>query len=236
MQERISYQLGERYETLRLWLESYSLKPVEELDHFLSRLFGEVLSQPEYGFHHERDAGQVAANLIDSARRFRWVVTESLAESAQALGQEYVQLVQQGVVSAQYIRSWNSRIEGAVFLAPAYTFLMVNQAVDYQFWLDVGGHGWAERLYQPLTQPYVLSRRWPPGAPWTDNEEFTSSQEALYRLTMGLISRCRHKVYLGLSDLGETGYELKGPFLKAIQRVLQKYPSATADTKLETSV
>lgn len=235
MQERISYQLGERFENLRLWLESYSVRPVDELDHFLSRLFGELLSQPGYGFHRERDAGQVAANLIDSARRFRWVVTESLADGAQALGQEYVLLVQQGVVAAQYIRSWSSRIEGAVFLAPAYTFLMVNQAVDYQFWLDVGGHGWAERLYQPLTQPYVLSRRWPPGAAWTDNEEFASSQEALFRLTTGLIRRCRRKVYLGLSDLGETGYELKGPFLKAIQRVLQKYPAATADGELETS-
>ncbi len=234
MQERISYQLGERYENLRLWLDSYNLKPVEELDHFLSRLFGELLSQPGYGFHHERDAGQVAANLIDSARRFRWVVAESVGEDIRKLGPEYMQLVQQGVVAAQYIRSWNSRSEGAVFLAPAYTFLMVNQAVDYQFWLDVGGHGWAERLYQPLTQPYVLSRRWPLGAPWTDNEEFASSQEALLRLTMGLIRRCRRKVFLGLSDLGETGYELKGPFLKAIQRVLQRHPSATADSGMET--
>ena len=233
MQERITYQLGERYENLRSWLEAYSMKPADELDHFLSRLFGELLSQPGYGFHHDRDAGQVAANLIDSARRFRWIVTESLAEGRQALGQEYVQLVQQGVVAAQYIRSWSSRIEGAVFLAPAYTFLMSNRPVDYQFWLDVGGHGWAERLYQPLTQPYVLSRRWPPGAPWTDNEEYASSQEALFRLATGLIRRCRRKVFLGLSDLGESGYEMKGPFLRAIQRVLQNHPADTPDVELE---
>ena len=235
MQERITYQLGERYENLHLWLEAYSIKPADELDHFLSRLFGELLSQPGYGFHHVRDAGQVAANLIDSARRFRWIVAESLAEGTQALGKEYVQLVQQGVVAAQYIRSWSSRIEGAVFLAPAYTFLMSNRPVDYQFWLDVGGHGWAERLYQPLTQPYVLSRRWPPGAPWTDNEEYASSQEALYRLTTGLIRRCRCKIFLGLSDLGESGYEMKGPFLRAIQRVLQNYPADAPDVELEIS-
>ena len=35
---------------------------------------------------------------------------------------------------------------------------MSNRPVDYQFWLDVGGRGWFERLYQPLTHPYVLSR------------------------------------------------------------------------------
>jgi hypothetical protein len=233
MQERITYQLGERYENLRLWLEAYSLKPIDELDHFLSRLFGEILSQPGYGFHHMRDAGQVAANLIDSARRFRWILTESQAERTLPLGQEYLQLVQQGVVAAQYIRSWRAPTEGVVFLAPAYTFLMSNRPVDIQFWLDVGGHGWAERLYQPLTQPYVLSRRWSVGSPWTDAEEFASSQEALYRLTAGLIRRCRHKVFLGLSDLGESGYEMKGPLLKAIQRVLQNYPADAPGVEME---
>ncbi len=236
MQERITYQLGERYENLRLWLEAYSLKPLDELDYFLSRLFGEVLSQPGYGFHHMRDAGQVAANLIDSARRFRWILTESQAERALPLGQEYLQLVQQGVVAAQYIRSWRAPIEGAVFLAPAYTFLMSNRPVDIQFWLDVGGHGWAERLYQPLTQPYVLSRRWPVGAPWTDAEEFASSQEALFRLTAGLIRRCRQKVFLGLSDLGESGYEMKGPLLRAIQRVLQNFPADIPGFEMESMV
>lgn len=229
MQERISYTIGERYENLRLWLQAYSINPVDELDHFFSRIFGELLSQPGYGFHRDRDAGRVSANLIASARSFRWVVSAMGAETPKGLGKGYVQLVQEGVVAAQYVHTWNSRSAGAVFLAPAYTFLMGNQAVDYQFWLDVGGHGWAERLYQPLTQPYVLSRRWPQAAPWTDNEEFISSQEALYRLATGLIRRCRRKIYLGLSDLGETGFEMKGPFLKAIQRVLQKNPAGPED-------
>jgi hypothetical protein len=41
-----------------------------------------------------------------------------------------------------------------------------------------------------------------------------------------LIRRCRKGIFLGLSDLGEGGYEMKGPFLKAIQRVLQQSPSS----------
>jgi hypothetical protein len=98
---------------------------------------------------------------------------------------------------------------------------MRNQPVDFQSWLEVGSHGCAERLYQLLTQPYVLSRHWPIGAAWTDQEEYASSQEALFRLALGLIRRCRKGIYLGLSDLGEGGYEMKGPFLKSIQRMLQ---------------
>jgi hypothetical protein len=64
------------------------------------------------------------------------------------------------------------------------------------------------------------------GAIWTDAHEVEVRQEALYRLTQGLIHRCRHKIYLGLSHLGEQGNEQKGPLLQAIQRVLRHYPSS----------
>lgn len=230
MQKRLTYHLGGRFEALRLWLEDYSLHPIDELDYFLSRLFGEMLSQPGFGFHQDLDAGQAAANLIDSARHFRQVVNEtsggeeSSSEDAFHYGKEYIQLVQEGVVSAQYLHAWEAREKDAVFLAPAYTFLMMNRPVDYQFWLDVAGQGWSERLYQPLTHPYVLSRRWPVGSLWTDAEEFASSQEALYRLVVGLARRCRGKIFLGLSEVGERGNEHKGHFLNILQRILSNHP------------
>jgi hypothetical protein len=195
-----------------------------ELDHFLSRLFGEVLSQAGYGFHRNYDAGEVAANLIESVQKFRWVAGGEAVEEGKPLGQEYIEMVQDGVVAAQYIRSWQLQPEDAVLLAPAYTFLMSNRPVDYQFWLNAGGRGWWERLYQPLTHPYVLSRHWPSNEVWSDADEFETRQDALYRLTLGLIRRCRRKIYLGLSELGEQGYEQQGPLLQAIQRVLRRLP------------
>jgi len=200
-----------------------------ELDHFLSRLFGEVLSQEGYGFHRDYDAGRVAANLIESVRKFRWVAGGSLGDGGEEtgdkpLGQEYLEMVQDGVIAAQYILSWQLPPEDAVLLAPAYTFLMSNRPVDVQFWLNVGGRGWWERLYQPLTHPYVLSRHWDRDTIWTDTDEVETRQDALYRLTLGLIRRCRRKVVLGLSELGEQGYEQKGPLLQAIQRILRNLP------------
>jgi len=205
------------------WGRGQGWGPVE-LDHFLSRLFGEVLSQAGYGFHHNYDAGKVAANLIESVQKFRWVAGGNAIEEDRnkPLGQEYVEMVQDGVVAAQYIRSWQLQPEDAVLLAPAYTFLMSNRPVDYQFWLNAGGGGWWERLYQPLTHPYVLSRGWPRNEVWADADEFETRQDALYRLTLGLIRRCRRKIYLGLSELGEQGYEQQGPLLQAIQRVLRR--------------
>ncbi|HET91869.1 MAG TPA: hypothetical protein ENN99_14190, partial [Chloroflexi bacterium] len=239
VQERLTYLLGERYEQLRVWLAEYAAaySPAGEarlpFDHFLSRLFGELLSQAGFGFHADYDAGRVAHDLIESVCKFRWVAGEveladtNAASGRKPLGQEYLEMVQDGVIAAQYIWGWRLQSEEAVLLAPAYTFLMNNRPVAYQFWLNVGGRGWWERLYQPLTHPYVLSRRWPyrqDESVWTDTDEVEARQDALYRLVLGLLRRCRQRVYLGLSELGEQGYEQKGALLHAIQRVLRRLP------------
>ncbi len=219
MQQRITYIFGGRYEALRLWLDAYRAGAPAPLDHFLARLFGEVLSQPGYGFHQDFDLARVAAMLIESVQKFRWIAADLPADKP--LGQEYLEMVQRGVIAAQYLEPWQTPDETTVLLAPAYTFLLSNRPVDVQFWLNVGGTGWWERLYQPLTHPYVLSRRWPKGQPWTDTDEVTMRQTMLYRLVLGLVRRCRKAIYLGLSELGEQGYEQTGPLLKAVQRVLR---------------
>ncbi|MCX7680488.1 MAG: hypothetical protein N2508_00725, partial [Anaerolineae bacterium] len=225
MQERLTFALGGRYQRLYEWLQEYQSGEEEELDHFLARLFGEVLSQEGYGFHTDYDAARVAYELIESVRKFRWVTEASIAAGGK-LGQEYLSMVQDGVIAAQYILGWQLRPEDAVLLAPAYTFLMYNRPVDIQFWLDVGGAGWWERLYQPLTHPHVLSRHWPQGKVWGDADEVEARNEALARLIIGLLRRCRRRVYLALSELSEQGYEQKGALLMAVQRVLRRMDGA----------
>lgn len=221
MQQRVTYVLGNRYEALRDWLFRYSLDEPAPLDHFLARLFGELLSQPGFGFHRDVEAARVAATLIESVRKFRWIAPD--LDEGIALGQEYLRMVERGVIAAQYVWRWRPPDEDAVLLAPAYTFLLNNRPVEVQFWLNVGGRGWWERLYQPLTHPHVLSRRWPMGKPWTDDDEFALRQRTLRHLALGLVRRCRRAVYLGLSELGEQGFEQDGALLRALQRVLRTY-------------
>jgi hypothetical protein len=220
-QERISYVIGEKYERLRSWLEEYRQSGKGELDHFISRLFGEVLSQPGFGFHFSYDNGQVTANLVDSIRNFRRVIGDSLEETGGNVGKEYIQMAIDGVIAAQYIPRWQTQEENAVFIAPAYTYLISNYPVEVQFWLDVGNRSWSERLYQPLTHPYVLSRNWFPGKVWTDVEEVATGYQVLSALVLGLLNRCRRKIFLGLSEYNEQGYEQRGPLLQAFHRVLQ---------------
>jgi len=224
MRERITYEFGQNYETLRGWLHEYQAGEVLALDHFLSRLFGEVLSQPGFGFHRRYDAGAAAARLIESVRKFRWVTGETMRRAGWWVGREYIHMVQDGVLSAQYLQPWEME-ENAVLLTPASSFLMSNRPVDIQFWLDVGGQGWWERLDQPLTQPYVLSRSWPEGRVWSDADEYAANQEMLARVIGGLLRRCRRQVYLGMSDLSESGYEQQGPLLRVVQNVLRQMPA-----------
>jgi hypothetical protein len=226
MQERISFELGSRYSVLKSWIEAYKLEEPQPLDHFLRRLFGEVLSQPGFAFHHNFDSAKVAASLIESVQKFRWAMEPTFdagdPSTHAGIGKEYISMLNEGVIAAQYLSAWNISPDGAVLVAPAYTFLMSNRPVTVQFWLDVGSSSWYERLFQPLTHPYVLSRHWKLGQIWTDADEVEANNANLARLLTGLLRRCRRQLYLGLTELGESGYEQRGVLVRAFQQVMQE--------------
>lgn len=230
VQERITYVFGQQYETLREWIEAYRQQTLPDpLDHFLRRLFGEILSQKGFGFHRNNDAARTAASLVTSVHKFRQAMEPAFAETPGdeagglsnnlEMGKEYIAMLQDGVIAAQYVEAWQPGRSEAVLLAPAHTFLMMNQPATIQFWLEAGSGGWWERLFQPLTQPYVLSRTWERDRPWTDIDDQAANQQTLARLITGLLRRCRSRVFLGLSDLGEAGFEQRGPLLKAIWKM-----------------
>jgi hypothetical protein len=225
LQERIGFEVGTRYDRARTWLQDYALSDTPSpLDAFFARLFGEVLSQPGYGFHRQIDPGRITAQLVESARKFRQTVNpDPYAPTLDPnVGRDYVRLVSEGVVAATYVESVYAEKPNAVLLAPAYTFLLSNESVSYQFWLNAGSPAWWERLYQPLTHPYVLSRQWPPDKKWGDEDEVAARQATLLRLVRGLLRRCRTRVYLAISTLNEQGFEERGPLLTLMQQVLRE--------------
>lgn len=227
IQERITYLYGTRYDTLRAWLLAYRENQELPLDHFLRKLFGEMLSQPGFGFHNNFDAIRVAASLVESIKKFRQALEPSFQPPHPQetethfpnLGKEYLAMLSDGVIAAQYLEGWQADESDAVLVTPAHTFLMMNRPVTFQFWLDAGSSGWHERLAQPLTHPYVLSRAWETGRLWLDTDEVTQNQQTLARLVSGLLRRCKGKIYLGLSELGESGFEQRGNLLRAFQKI-----------------
>jgi hypothetical protein len=136
------------------------------------------------------------------------------------VGREFISVFDDGVLAAQYLPAWNVSRPQAVLVAPAYAFLMMNSAADIQFWLDPGSSGWYQRLDQPLTHTSVLSRQWPEGQKWTFAEEEGANKDTMARLVLGLVRRCRKKIFVCASQLGEGGFEQRGPLLTAFQSVL----------------
>lgn len=228
-QARITFTVGEKYENLRAWISLYQSETAGTIppDHFLSRIFGEVLSQPGYGFHTNLDAGRSVSELVESARRFRRTLYPEGLDDWSSVSHDYYSLVQEGLLAALYAASWRDQEKDAVFLAPAYTFLMRNRRVDYQFWLDIGSSFWWERLEQPLTHPYVLSQHYPADQMWTDDLEYQARKDTLRRLITGLTRRTNKKIYLSITQLGEQGYEQRGPLLQVVQRLIQRYDTVS---------
>jgi len=223
VQDRITFLLGNRYSSLRDWILTYRESEQLPFDHFLRKLFGEVLSQAGFGYHRNFDSVRVAASLVESVKKFRMAMEPSDPRGLQdlgGLGREYIQMLQDGVIAASYLEGWQTEDKDAVLVAPAHTFLMMNRPVTIQFWLDPGSSGWYERLSQPLTHPYVLSREWQAGRIWNDADDVQYSKEAMARLVSGLLRRCRARVYLGIAELGESGFEGRGELLRAFQKVL----------------
>jgi len=218
--DRITYEIGNKFDAILDWIKNSIQKEQVPLDVFLSLLFGEVLSQPGFGLHEDVDNAVLLTRLITSIREFR-LTFQSLAEQQNKdSGLLFMETLQRGLLPAAYYR--NAPETDAVTIAPAFTFLMKNQPVRFQFWLDIGDIGWWERLDQPLTHPYVLNRNWDQSKHWTDAQEFTANQSSLERLVRGLLDRCEEHVYLYAVGLNQAGINQHSPLLSGIQLFLKR--------------
>lgn len=226
MAERITYQVGEKYETLRSWISNCRQNEPMELRVFFSRCFGELLSQKGFGFHSSYDMADATERLIDSASEFESLIQPTIpSETASA---QFLELMEGGITGAQHLASWIDERPDAVLLSPAFTFLMRNHPAVVQIWLDPGNTGWWERLNQPLTHPVVLSRNWPANTRWTDADELNHNLNSLIAHTAGLINRCSGSLEIFVVDIDEQGNEPRGPLLQAINRFLRYHPGGIA--------
>jgi len=222
MRTRITMEIGARFSRLRQWIIENSIPAEQDLDIFLSRLFGELLSQEGFRFHTNTNDAAIVSRLIESCRKFRFTLQAEKSGSSVELGKTYIQLIETGILSSQYLPGMDDcQNLNAVLIAPAHSFLMRNYAVKYQYWLDIGSQGWWTRLDQPLTQPYVLNRNWQANAPWTDVEEYFTNQQNLARVINGLLLRCSEHVTMVSIDINQQGNEERGSLVIAVQNLLK---------------
>lgn len=218
---RVGYAALERFERLYDWIEAYRGKEAAVFDHFLRRLFGEVLAHPQLN----PDDAAVYSKLIASAAGFRQAAP-ALGAEPKEVGSLYVRLVLDGVVAAQHLSGgdFEAAAESLVLIAPIYTYLLSQEQARYQFWLDIGSLAWWQPPHQPLTNHHVLSRRWQRGRRWSETVDYEVRNRVLFRLVDGLIRRCSGKVYLCTCEVESSGEILDSPLIRAVQGVLQEGP------------
>ena len=220
LQETITFSMGQDLAQLSNWLSDYMSEGITVLDIFIQRLFGEVLSQTKFALHSDFDAANDIARLIRSIRLFRSFSASVFSYDEPTLGKAYIESVEQGLLPSSFAGIESDK--NGILISPAHTFLMQNRAVDYQFWLDIGSLGWWERLYQPLTNPYVYQRNWGKDAAWNENQEFAVNQDMMAKLVNGLLLRCQHGVFASIVQTNEFGAQNSGPLLKAFQKLARK--------------
>jgi len=228
MQERISFRLGEKLNAISNWLHEYQIGEPAPLDIFISRCFGELLSQPGFNFHHDFNAARDIAHLTHSIREFRQFAASVFNTDEINAGLEYIRTIQSGLLPASFPGD-DSISDQSVIISPAFTFLMSNRSVQYQFWMDIGSMGWWERLNQPLTHPYVLSRNWDKSQQWTVAHELQTSQENLLKLVQGLTARCTKQIFLNAVQINEYGSEQRGPLMQALHTLQKRMLASTKD-------
>jgi hypothetical protein len=220
MQERITFQIGEKIERIRTWIREYkSLDPLP-LDIFFSEIFGELFSQKGFGLFADYSTASRIAQITRSIRVFRQFAVQVMGLDDTSSGLEYIRSVEKGLLPSAII-NFEEKAENTVLIAPAHTFLMENTKVDYQFWLDIGSLGWWERLNQPLTNPYLLNRNRSQNQLWTEANEYEANQAGMERIVEGLINRCGKMIFVNTVRTNENGAEQRGPLLQAFQ-TLQK--------------
>ncbi len=214
---------------------------------FWQQLFTDVLSQAGFGLNTDLEGATVYDRVVKSAREFRQVFTQARLTpttvatvevpqlglspqlehiASQDIGQAFVQMLMQGLLAASSPlpspsgRGVGGEGENQILLAPTYAYLTSNLRSRYQFWLDINTNGWHERIYQPLTHPYVLARTWQRDQQWRDEDELYANRDMLARLVGGLAMRCDEKIFLAQSQLNVAGSEESGALARAIQRVM----------------
>lgn len=185
-------------------------------EHLLAYLLSTFLA----GVSRRPAVATACAELLESARRFRQVFPVLYpGEDEGSVGRRYLEILRRGLVTAQYLVQ--ERDFPAVLLAPAHTYLLAGRRVRRQFWLDVPSMDWWTPPQQPLTNPYVLSRRWPLNRPWDDAADYASRQAVLAQIVRGLCNRCSEGIVLCGSELGTAGQFQDGPLWRALEPIVR---------------
>lgn len=216
---RIAERVGENAivltEELRLWLAENGYQVT--IDHFLHRLFNELLAQPRFQPEPDLAGAAVADWLVRAAARVRNAASPMGLSIAAESGAAFIDAVNQGLVTANPPDWGEPPDPDGITISTIYGYLLAGEPVRIQVWLETSAQGWWDIPRQPLSNAFVLAQSRAADLPWTVEEDFAVRNELLARIVRGLTNRCRDGVILAVSDLDRRAQRQDGPLWRAVR-------------------
>jgi hypothetical protein len=219
LQARVGKNQLNLVDELRLWL-SENGEHKYSIDGFLARLFYELLALPRYQPRPDYAGAAICDWLVKAAVRLRKAAPALGMTDPIAAGSAFIDSINQGIVSTSPPDFGHPPDPEGITIATMYGYLLSEKPVKWQVWLDVGSSGWWDIPRQPLSNAFVLSRRWQEGQPWTARDDFEIRNQLLGRIIAGLTNRCHEGVILAMSDIDRRGIRQEGALLRALQAIL----------------
>ncbi len=209
---RLGYQVSSAYEQIRQWIEQQSraLSPLLLLDRAIHKFL-----MPYNPSFEKLSALQ---ELIETAQHY-WQVSYRLGWEEQITIERFIQVIGQGIVTANPYTSQNQAISAttnSVTLATIYQYRMARLHHRWQFWLDVGSPLWQRGGAAVLFAAPLFLHGWD-GQLWTIQSENAADQQRLERLLTDLLNRAEEKVYLCFSELNTNGQMQTGPLFPLVE-------------------
>lgn len=219
-------RLGEenvaKIEALRRWLHDNGSNSGQTLplDTFIHHLFADLLSQRTFQPQPDVQAGAVCDWLIRTATRLRQAAGALGLRPGAELGRAFINGINNGLVSANPPDLGEPPDPNGVLVTTIYSFLLSEQKVKVQVWLEASATGWWDMPRQPLSNTYVLTQSWEGSRPWTMEDDVQARNQILSRIIHGLTGRCELGVVLATSDLDRRGVRQDGQLWRALQPLL----------------
>lgn len=219
---RIGHDMVDLADVLIEWVRDYVVSDLpdrEEIDFFFYYLFDQILTRPDYFLTGSvrSHAAAVADWLIRMASRIKELVpAQTEGEVARSVGDLFVNGIYNGLVTADPPASGTSDTDDGIFIGSLQAFLLDEQEVAVQVWLETASSGWWDLPRQPLSNPFVLNSQWKSGDIWTLEDDVRMRDQLLTNIITGLCGRCKRGVVLAMSELDRRGQRQDGPLWRAL--------------------
>ncbi|MTI95831.1 MAG: hypothetical protein FH749_10170 [Firmicutes bacterium] len=218
LRERAGFRVSEGYDLLQEWLAAYKAGPVQPIDVFLQRVFGELLSR----LPPTEDDLVVVRQLIVSAQKFA-STSRRFPHLAENPGAAFMHMLSAGTVAAESLLTADT--DAAVILTTPYAYLSGHLTSSVQVWLDCTSERWFHNDSREILNPHVLSGNWQLDRQWSDEDDVRNRLENGARTVRALLRRCRERLLATYANVDSQGFEQEGQLLEAIYQTLGRRSS-----------